>query len=259
MCSVDVANDEELLTAMADAGCFNILIGFESLNPESLNAAQKHHNLGGTVYEEAIQKIHAHGIHINASFVVGFDNDTLEEFDRIYDFTLKNNLPNVNLHLLHAPPGSDLYKRYHTEGRLLTYDDEWEADYLPAIHYKHMSHLDLFDKYMQTVSRLYSFETVLRKAKKLFTDGAFTRSGGEIPVKLKIRLSWITIREFVLTKDKNRRELFWFIMDLLRSKKVSVDKGLGFLLTMLGINRHIETHKRNISKYREMILSREIE
>jgi radical SAM superfamily enzyme YgiQ (UPF0313 family) len=103
MCSLDVATDEELLDLMAEAGCFNILVGFESLNPDSLDETQKHHNKGGKIYAEAIGKIHARGMHINASFVVGFDHDTLDEFDRIFNFTLEHNLPNVNLHILNAP------------------------------------------------------------------------------------------------------------------------------------------------------------
>ncbi|MFH1936368.1 MAG: radical SAM protein, partial [Bacteroidota bacterium] len=234
MCSIDVAKDDELLKAMADAGCFNILIGFESLNPDSLDASNKHHNRRGTIYEEAIQKIHSHGIHINASFVVGFDNDDLEEFDRIYDFTLKHSLPNVNLHLLNAPPGSEIYKRYQEEGRLLNCNPELGVGHFPTIHYMNMSQIELFNKYMTTIERFYSFDTVLRKAKNLFSNGNFTRSGGDIAAWLKVRLTWITVKAFLITRDTRKRELFFYIIGLIRSNKIAIDKGLGFLLTMLG-------------------------
>jgi radical SAM superfamily enzyme YgiQ (UPF0313 family) len=258
MCSIDVANDDELLELMAAAGCFNILIGFESLNPDSLDASNKHHNRRGTIYEEAIRKIHSHGIHINASFVVGFDNDNLDEFERIFDFTLKNSLPNVNLHLLNAPPGSDIHKRYKEEGRLLTCDPGMGVGHFPTIRYMNMSQIDLFDKYMDTIARLYSFETVLQKAKVLFSNGTFTRPGGDIPWWLKARLSWITLNEFVLTGDRERRALFLFLIRLIRQKKLAIDKGLGFMLTMLGYHRHIEDHKRNMKSYREMILRQDL-
>jgi len=257
MCSIDVANDDELLKAMADAGCFNILIGFESLNPDSLDASNKHHNRRGTIYEEAIQKIHSHGIHINASFVVGFDNDTLEEFDLIYNFTLKHNLPNVNLHLLNAPPGSEIHKRYLKEGRLLNCDPELGVGHFPTIHYMNMSQIDLFDKYMETIARLYSFDTILEKAQKLFSNGSFTRRGGEISAFMKARLSWITVKSFLFTGDKNRHKLFWFIMGLIRNNKIAIDKGLGFLLTMLGYNRHIQDHKRNMESYRKIVMEQD--
>jgi len=257
MCSIDVANDDELLNAMADAGCFNILIGFESLNPDSLEASNKHLNRRGTIYEEAIQKIHAHGIHINASFVVGFDNDTLEEFDRIFDFTLKHNLPNVNLHLLNAPPGTEIHKRYLQEGRLLNCNPELGVGHFPTIHYMQMSQIEIFDKYMETISQLYSFDTILEKAQKLFSFGSFTRRGGEISTYMKIRLCWITIKSFLFTRDDNKRKLFWVITGLIWNNKIVIDKGLGFMLTMLGYNRHIQDHKRNMGSYRRIVMEQD--
>jgi len=257
MCSIDVARDDELLKAMADAGCFNILIGFESLNPESLESSNKHHNRRGTIYEEAIRKIHSHGIHINASFVVGFDSDTTEEFDRIYDFTLKNALPNVNLHLLNAPPGSETYKRFQQEGRLLSCNPELGVGHFPTIHYMRMSQIELFDKYMATIDRLYSFETVLHKAQNLFGNGTFTRKGGQISVFMKLRLTSITLKEFLFTSDIHKRTLLFLIIRLIRSRKIAIDKGLGFLLTMLGYNRHIQQHKRNMDYYRQMVMSQD--
>jgi radical SAM superfamily enzyme YgiQ (UPF0313 family) len=257
MCSIDVATDEELLKMMADAGCFNILIGFESLNPDSLEASSKHHNKRGTIYEEAIRKIHAAGMHINASFVVGFDNDTLDEFDRIFDFTLKNHLPNVNLHLLNAPPGTELHRKMKDEGRLLNCDPELGVGHFPTLRYTNMSQIDLFDKYMETIARLYSFDTVYKKAVPLFSEGGFTRKGGEISPFMKARLSWITLREFLFTNDPHRRKLFRFIISLIRSDKIAIDKGLGFMIAMLGYNRHVKLHKKNMRKYREMVMGME--
>jgi hypothetical protein len=242
---------------MAEAGCFNILIGFESLNPESLNETHKRHNKAATIYESAIRKIHDRGMHINASFVVGFDSDTLEEFDKIFDFTMKMNLPNVNLHLLAAPPGTETYKKYKDEGRLFNCKPELGVGHFPTIHYMNMSQIELFDRYMKTIEKLYSFETIRKKAEALFSPGTFTRPGGEIPVFLKARLSWITFKEFVFSPDKDKRALFWFIIRLIRSDKIAIDKGLGFLLSMLGYNRHITDHKKNMAKYREIVMDQD--
>jgi hypothetical protein len=254
MCSIDVAKDDELLSLMAEAGCFNILIGFESLNPESLDESRKHQNLGGKIYAEAIRKIHAAGIHINASFVVGFDADRLDEFNRILDFTLRHNLPNVNLHLLNAPPGTALYTRLNAEGRLSNYDPEMGVGHFPTLHYMNMSQIDIFDAYMTTVECLYSFDTIYRKALPLFSGGHFNRRGSDISPWLKARLSWIAFKEFVLTSDPYRKKLFFFILAMIRAKKLAIDKGLGFLLSMLGYHRHIEKHKRNMRTYREMVM-----
>ncbi|MBM3403983.1 MAG: radical SAM protein [Bacteroidetes bacterium] len=253
MASIDVATDEELLDLMAEAGCFNILIGFESLNPESLEESHKKHNKAATIYEPAIQKIHARGIHINASFVVGFDHDKLSEFDNIYDFTLRNALPNVNLHLLAAPPGSALYERLKTEGRLLNCDPELGVGHFPTLHYKNMSQIDLFEGYMDTIEKLYSFDTVYQKAVKLFDSGHFHRKGSDISFFLKMRLSSIILKEFILTSNPEKRKLFKYILSLIRSGRISIDKGLGFLLTMLGYRRHIESHRKRMAEYRRIV------
>ena len=257
MCSLDVANDQELLNLMAEAGCFNILVGFESLNPASLDETQKHHNRGGTIYAEAIDRIHAAGIHINASFVVGFDHDTTGEFDRIFDFTMRHNLPNVNLHLLNAPPGTETHRKLSEEGRLFACDPELGVGHFPTLHYMNMSQIELFDKYMETITRLYSFDTIRKKGEALLGSGAFTRPGGDIPALLKARLSWITFREFVLTTDPDRKKLFGFILNLIRTKRIAIDKGLGFLLSMLGYHLHIRAHHRNMAEYRRMVMEQD--
>jgi hypothetical protein len=242
---------------MAEAGCFNILVGFESLNPESLDESQKHHNRGGSIYAEAIHKIHAAGIHINASFVVGFDHDTLQEFDRIFDFTMTHHLPNVNLHLLNAPPGTETHRKLREEGRLLACDPELGVGHFPTLHYMNMSQIEIFDKYMETVARLYSFDTIRKKGEALLGNGAFTRPGGDISTLLKARLSWITFKTYILTRDPDRRKLFSFVLSLIRRKQIAVDKGLGFLLSMLGYNRHIRAHQRNMREYRRIVMEQD--
>ncbi len=254
MCSIDVANDDELLGLMAESGCFNILIGFESLNPASLDETNKHHNKAATIYEPAIRKIHSHGIHINASFVVGFDNDTLEEFDKIFDFSMRTNMPSVNLHLLAAPPGSEIYKKYQKEGRLANCRPEFGSGHFPTLHYMNMSQIELFDRYMETIKKLYSFDTALLKAEKLFSDGAFIHKGGDIPWYLKARLSWILVKEFVLTMDPAKRNLFWFIFNLIQKKKIAIDKGFGYLMSMLSCHRQIAKHQKHMEDYRKMVM-----
>ncbi|MDP4282079.1 MAG: radical SAM protein [Bacteroidota bacterium] len=254
MCSIDVADDDELLEGMAQAGCFNILIGFESLNPQSLNESNKRHNHSAEIYEEAIRKIHSHGIHINASFIAGFDHDTLDEFDRIFDFTVRMNMPYVNLHLLNAPPGTETFRRYKEEGRLTGNPHEMGVGHFPMIRYMNMSQIEIFDKYMETITRLYSFRTIREKAEHLFAENAFIRSGGKISAAQKARLSWVICKEFPFSRDKDKRELFFFILKQVRNKKLAIDKGMGFLISMLGYNRHIRDHLKHLVEYRDLVM-----
>jgi len=258
MSSIDVADDEELLKEMAESGCFNVLIGFESLNHESLEETHKDHNRGGEKFEDAIRKIHNFGIQINASFIVGFDNDTLEEFDRIFDFSLRTSLPNVNLHLLSAPPGTGLNARLKQEGRLFKVSENTRVGFFPMIHYYNMGQIDLFNKYMDTVKRLYSFDTILKKAKTIFSNGTFTRPGTQISFLIKLRLIIIIISEFIFTKDKNKRDLLYFFIRLIRQKKIAIDKAFSFMLIMLSSHRQVMSNIENIENYRSLIRENDI-
>jgi hypothetical protein len=120
-----------------------------------------------------------------------------------------------------------------------------------------MSQIDLFDKYMETIDRLYNFKTIRKKAEDLFFNGAFTRKGGEIPVWLKARLSWIVFKEYVISADAEKRKLFFFMIGLIRSGRIAIDKGMAFLVTMLSYNRHIKDHKKHMTEFREMVIAQD--
>jgi hypothetical protein len=213
----------------------------------------KEHNRGGEKFVGAIQKIHRAGIQINASFIVGFDNDTLAEFDRIFDFTMKTNMPNVNLHLLAAPQGTELNARLKREGRLFNVTESIGNGAFPSIHYANMGQLELFDHYMETLLRLYSFDTILKKAKMLFSEGTFARSGESIPFTTKLRLTLIILREYLFTKDKYRRALLFYLLGLIRQKKIAIDKAFSFMLSMLSTYRQIMINWENREKYIPLI------
>jgi len=116
-----------------------------------------------------------------------------------------------------------------------------------------MSQLDLFDRYMHTVERLYSFETIRKKAECMFTSGNFTRRGGDISALMKARLTAIVLWEYLLTLNRDKRKLLFFIVEMIRSKKLAIDRGMAYMIAMLGYNRHIREHKRNMKEYRDMV------
>ncbi len=119
--SLDIADDPELLGLAARSGCIGLLIGFESISPEVLRSIGKEVNLRRK-YEEAIRKIHRHGIHIQASFIFGFDGDTPETIRATVEFVKKNRLTGVNYCHLTPFPGTRLFDELEKQGRILTRD-----------------------------------------------------------------------------------------------------------------------------------------
>ena len=90
---VEVAEDDELLDLMRQAGVTHVYQGYESLLPETLAAYNKRQHLGQI--KAAISKLHARGFGILASFVMGGDGDNLETTRRTVDFVIEQGLFNA--------------------------------------------------------------------------------------------------------------------------------------------------------------------
>jgi radical SAM superfamily enzyme YgiQ (UPF0313 family) len=129
--TIDVARDEALLDLMADAGCALALIGFESLDRESLLQMRKKWNGVAGGYDEVIRRFHARGIMIYGTFVFGYDADTPASFDRAAAFASEQSLCIANFNPLTPMPGTGLYDRLRAEGRLTR--DTWWLD--PSYRY----------------------------------------------------------------------------------------------------------------------------
>jgi radical SAM superfamily enzyme YgiQ (UPF0313 family) len=124
--SIDIACDESLVKLMARSGCIGALVGFESLDPESLKEIRKGWNLKWQSYDQAINVFRRAGIMLYGTFVFGCDNDTIDNFNAAMDFAIKNKFMLANFNPLTPMPGAPLYERMKREGRLV--HDRWWLD-----------------------------------------------------------------------------------------------------------------------------------
>ena len=67
---------------MAESGCAGVLIGFESLDAATLSDMGKRVNSSNSDYAAAIGNLRRHHLSIYATFVFGYDHDTVETFER---------------------------------------------------------------------------------------------------------------------------------------------------------------------------------
>src|SRR5687767_14214838 len=118
--SVNLADDDDLLSAMKEAGFRRVFLGIETPVEESLKEAQKSQNRGNLL--ESVRRIQSHGMEVMAGFIVGFDNDPLDIFERQIDFIRKSAIPLAMVGLLNALPDTQLWRRLEREGRLLGND-----------------------------------------------------------------------------------------------------------------------------------------
>ncbi len=125
---VSVASDPKLLTMMQQAGCREILIGFETLNPQALEGLETKRNWKRSQldrYREAVAIVQEHGIALNACFILGLDGDGPEVFDRVRSFVEETAPFDVQITVLTPFPGTQLYDRLLAEGRIIE-EGAWE-------------------------------------------------------------------------------------------------------------------------------------
>jgi len=121
--SVSVAKDDELLKLMSETRCLGLLIGMESLSEDTLAECGKRINKPAE-YLEAVSKLHRYGIGVKATFMIGFDNDDMSVFPKMAKFITRSNFDSVYFSILTPYPGTRLFQRMESEGRLLHKD--WE-------------------------------------------------------------------------------------------------------------------------------------
>jgi radical SAM superfamily enzyme YgiQ (UPF0313 family) len=119
--SIDLAQRPELLEAMVKANFFYVFIGIESPSEESLREAKKFQNLRRNPLE-CIRFIQSQGLWVTGGFIIGFDSDTEDIFQRQRDFIESAAIPWAMAGFLQAPPTTPLYNRMLKQGRLLQED-----------------------------------------------------------------------------------------------------------------------------------------
>lgn len=135
---ISIAQDDELLSLMHDAGCAQVLIGFESPSRDALNGIEQQANWKAkqfATYLKAIETIQGHGITVNGCFVIGLDGADAASFDAVYEFVRESGLFDVQITFMTPFPGTPLYDRLHTTGRILE-EGAWERCTLFDINFR---------------------------------------------------------------------------------------------------------------------------
>lgn len=116
--TLDLAADEELMEAMVHAGFNMVFVGIETPEPTTLMAVGKDQNCRANLLA-SVEKIQRKGLEVAGGFIVGFDEDRENIFERQIEFIQKAAIPTAMVGLLSALPKTRLYARLAQEGRIL--------------------------------------------------------------------------------------------------------------------------------------------
>ncbi|NEX11215.1 MAG: B12-binding domain-containing radical SAM protein [Prosthecochloris sp.] len=156
-----------LLKTFARSGCVALLVGIESVEPESRKAHQKNQNRAAELVQN-IKNIRDAGISLYGSFIYGLDGDTLDTPAAIIDFSRQTGLDVPGINILRPNPGTRVFERLRAEGRLLFNPDDistyrytfgQEMLYQP----KNISMPDFIESYSRLTKELFTIRRSLQR------------------------------------------------------------------------------------------------
>jgi len=137
--SINLAEDEELMQLMNEAGFDRIFIGIETPNEESLAECNKLPNKGRDL-TALVKKLQNHSFEVQGGFIVGFDSDPISIFRSQINFIQNSGIVTAMVGLLNAPRGTKLYQRLKKENRLLKVftgnNTDININFVPKMNYR---------------------------------------------------------------------------------------------------------------------------
>jgi radical SAM superfamily enzyme YgiQ (UPF0313 family) len=174
--SLDLADDEELLTLMDEVNIRSLFVGIETPNEDSLRETGKKQNLRGNKDRSIAEKVHAiqaHGIEVWSGMIVGFDADGPDIFERQVRFIEQARIVHTSVGMLTAIPKTPLHSRLAKENRLDLADrSEYGTNVIPL----GMDRKTLRDGYVDVLRTLYDPQAYFARLDSLYLDGGLSES-----------------------------------------------------------------------------------
>ena len=202
--SIDVTDDPSIVREMALAGCTGVFVGFESLSDANIKDARKKSPKAAD-YARRVALLHDHGIQVNGSFVLGFDHDRSDVFQRTVTWIEETQLECATFHILTPYPGTPLFGAMEREGRLL--HKNWSLYDTAHVVFRprHLSIEELAEGYAWCYERLFSHRSIWRRRPRdaqailpyLAMSYLYKRSNRFWHLLIRHQLTWTTWRPLV--------------------------------------------------------------
>ncbi len=183
--SVNLADDQELMNLMTAAGFDSVFLGLETPAEECLLECGKHQNTAKDLVE-AVKTIQRNGMEVMGGFIIGFDNDPPNIFERQISFIQSSGVVKAMIGLLNAIPGTRLHQRLMQEGRLIdscTGDNcDGTLNFIPK-----MDAETIRAGYQAVLNNIYSPREYYQRVMEFLKEYKPTR---------KKRLAWLEVRAF---------------------------------------------------------------
>lgn len=194
--SINALADIEALDLASEAGCRNMLIGFESINPESLKDMNKMLNLKKfppDTYSKLVDNARERKIIITAEMVFGNDADDEDVLIQTEQYLKTASFDILRLYAKQTLPGTRFYKKMKQEGRLKlkNFPEDWDKTrekFVAGIHFD-MKNLteERLQGWMKNVGM--TFYAPRKIALRSLRFLRITRN-----IKLAMTLAWVSVK-----------------------------------------------------------------
>ena len=243
--SLNLADDPELMQLMKDAGFVSVFMGIETPDESGLIASNKLQNTRRSLLD-SVATIQSYGMQVMGGFILGFDTDRDDIFDRMVEFIQKSGIPVAMVGLLQAMPGTQLFRRLGKEGRILDtgHGDNTcdKLNFLPR-----MDATRLIEGYRSVLTRIYSCEAYYERV-RLYLSRTHPRTG-----ERKTRQQWLTVanaRAFVTSIV--RQGVFgkqrWSYWKFLLTVATRYRHCIGAAMTLAVMGYHFQVMTRRLSE-----------
>ncbi len=151
--SINLSDDKMLMDLLCEAGFTTVFIGIETPEHASLEACGKVQNVNRDLVD-SVHEIQKYGLEVNGGFILGFDHDTPQIFEKQIKFIKESGIISAMVGLLNAPKKTRLYKRLKGEGRLIGETSGNNTDFSMNFTPK-MDKNDLLRGYRKVIKGIY--------------------------------------------------------------------------------------------------------
>lgn len=251
--SINLADDDELMARMAEAGFFHVFIGIETPDPKLLKATQKMQNVPGNPLEK-LARVRARGLHVTAGFIVGFDGEERGIFETQRRFIQASGIGVAMVGLLQAIPHTQLERRLKSEGRLLEPVAMGGISTLEGINFipkGAMSKREYLKRYAALVGSVYDPDAFFARSLP-----ALLALKNKIPLAALRRNAWDIVKVaakemyYLGVVDRRLRRNFWKTLFTLARKNPGALEAFVFDMSVFDhLRLHAAYIERELARY----------
>lgn len=220
--SLNLAADEELMRLMREAHFGWVFIGIETPDEAALKASRKTQNAGTDILG-ALRRIYAHGIDVLGGFIVGFDEDTVDTFERQRRFILDSGIGAAMVGLLTALPRTPLYERLRNEGRVIEAAADGDNTQLATnIVPKRMSAQQMVREYRRLYAQLLTDRGIATRIRNKLAWLRAPVYRSEYRPRDKLRIVWRLLARGIAPGGPRRWLAFARTLPVLRPRQLPV-------------------------------------